>query len=171
MSEWKKYPIVYKDFSTLNIVSEEQLQLILDSVPRQELRSEEWEETERNQSNEYPYEDPTPSVLRYINLEKLYWRDTDWRMITDERPSTEKDERFFSRLVELEKFRLFTKAVEMRRKKRMEDDLEEGVLEISEVSYRSYSRECLEDEEEDQYDDVEDQIDDGQHLQPKKKSK
>lgn len=172
MSEWKKYPIVYKDFSALNISSEEHLQLILNSIPKQELRIEEWEEREEEKLNNigmYPFEDPIPSMLRYINLEKLFWCDIDWRMLTDERPSTEREERYFSRLVELEKFRLFTKAVEMRRKKKMED-LKESTLEISEVSYRSFSRARLEDEismndDEDQYDNVEDRIDDGQNLE------
>lgn len=48
----------------------------------------------------FPYPDPIPAELRFIEMKDLLSTDIDWKMLTMARPVSRIDEDFFSRLVE-----------------------------------------------------------------------
>ena len=54
----------------------------------------------------YAFADPLSKATRSLNLTKLARSEFDWRMLTAIRPTTELEERFITRLVELERLQV-----------------------------------------------------------------
>jgi len=54
----------------------------------------------------YAFADPLSKTTRCINLSKLARSEFDWRTLTAIRPTTELEERFITRLVELERLQV-----------------------------------------------------------------
>ncbi|XP_058810768.1 uncharacterized protein LOC131675700 isoform X2 [Phymastichus coffea] len=65
-------------------------------------------------SREWSYGDPVPPDMRVLNLQELQQVPIDWRMLTPLRPKLRQDEEMFSRLVEMGKLQLKTRARERR---------------------------------------------------------
>merc|ERR1712062_665385 len=60
----------------------------------------------------YQFSDPCPASMREVNITDLSSVDINWKMLTLARPKTKTDEEIFSKLVQLDKLRLQTRAKE-----------------------------------------------------------
>lgn len=58
----------------------------------------------------YTYGDPIPVEMRSVVLDDLYVVPIDWKMLTSQRPKLKMEEDYFSRLVEMGKLQLKTRA-------------------------------------------------------------
>ncbi|CAH0381604.1 unnamed protein product [Bemisia tabaci] len=129
----KKEPAQILDLSKATANSKEELRRLIEKIPEYKIKPEKVKpdeikirekdfsfkitKKELKPKREYGFQDPTPPEMREIKLEDLSSVNIPWKMLTSLRPKTKLDEEFYSRLVELGKLALKTRA----REKRIQD--------------------------------------------------
>ncbi|XP_040568332.1 uncharacterized protein [Lepeophtheirus salmonis] len=132
----QKAPPQILDLVNLDIQTEEEYQAIIEKIPDYKIRPEKEmindanllfsDESRRSVGKKtipetpYLFADPCPISMKNVKISDLSSVDINWKMLTLARPKTKTDEEIFSRLVQLDKWRLQTRAREQ------EQDLARG---------------------------------------------